>query len=361
MAMLKAAMLVLVVSRVRPAQEQELCAAAGKRREEAMCAPAPHRCVRPASVFWLYIRQCAGFSVGKGILDSLYPASKIAWGDGFSLAHEKTAGQLAESIASNGVRLVGLRHPVDRLVAQYFQTADLEGGRFLELGDWTRQHSRPLPRRGNDGVKLWLELDNAQVKILSGFDGRRPDCHGGRAAGCHGGVDDASLERAKETVRTKFDKGLVVEWLDTPQSIDWLSQLFCFEANAAGAVTRHIRPSYAAEGDSKPVPDMRRSRPKLRGSSASAKASFRASRRENATWWRAERATLRELHERNALDLKLWRWAAAEFRATVAESWGHHRRAPPPLPPLPCTDAGSHCWDADDEASLPIVDLAVLQ
>ena len=58
----------------RAAAEPELCAAAGKRRDAAMCAPAPSRCVRPGSVFWLYIRQCAGFSVGKGILDSLYLA-----------------------------------------------------------------------------------------------------------------------------------------------------------------------------------------------------------------------------------------------------------------------------------------------
>ena len=109
------------------------------------------------------------------------------------------------------------------------------------------------------------------------------------------------------------------------------------------------------------VPDLRRSRPKLRGHGASAKATFRAERRENATWWRAERETLRGLNARNALDLALWRWAADEFRAAVGDFWGAHRRAPPPLPPLPCTDAGGHCWDADAEVSLPIRDLALLQ
>ena len=144
----------------RAAAEPELCAAAGKRRDAAMCAPAPSRCVRPGSVFWLYIRQCAGFSVGKGILDSLYPAAAIAWGDGYSLAHAKTAGQLAAARRAGGVTLTALRHPVDRVVAQYFQTADLEaqgvdktwdGHRLQELGPWVATHSRPAPRRGNDG------------------------------------------------------------------------------------------------------------------------------------------------------------------------------------------------------------------
>ena len=93
----------------------------------------------------------------------------IAWGDGYSLAHERTAKQLADAAAAGGVALTGLRHPVDRVVAQYFQTADLEKRTFLELGDWVATHSRAPPRRGHDGrTKLWIELDNAQTKILGG-------------------------------------------------------------------------------------------------------------------------------------------------------------------------------------------------
>ena len=158
--------LLLLVERIAP---EEMCAAAGKRKEVALCAPAPSRCVRPKSVFWLYIRQVAGFSVGKGVLDALYPAKHIAWGDGYSLAHERTAKQLADAAAAGGVALTGLRHPVDRVVAQYFQTADLEKRTFLELGDWVATHSRAPPRRGHDGrTKLWIELDNAQTKILGG-------------------------------------------------------------------------------------------------------------------------------------------------------------------------------------------------
>ena len=92
--------LLLLIERIAP---EEMCAAAGKRKEVALCAPAPSRCVRPKSVFWLYIRQVAGFSVGKGVLDALYPAKHIAWGDGYSLAHERTAKQLADAAAAGGV------------------------------------------------------------------------------------------------------------------------------------------------------------------------------------------------------------------------------------------------------------------
>lgn len=348
--------LLLLVERIAP---EEMCAAAGKRKEVALCAPAPSRCVRPKSVFWLYIRQVAGFSVGKGVLDALYPAKHIAWGDGYSLAHERTAKQLADAAAAGGVALTGLRHPVDRVVAQYFQTADLEKRTFLELGEWVATHSRTPPRRGHDGrTKLWIELDNAQTKILSGWDGGAPDCADG--PGCFGGVDESSLERAKAAIRDKFDRALVVEWLDTPQSVDWLSQLFCFEADAAGVVIRHIRPSYARADDAaKPVPDLRRARPALKGRGAREKAAFRAARRENASWWRAERSVLADIDARNQLDLRLWTWAAGEFRNAVAASWGSHRRPPPPLPPLPCVDAGAHCWSSD--AHPPVRDLAVLQ
>ena len=63
--------LLLLLVLLPEAPATDLCAAAGKRGEAAMCAPAPHRCIRPHAVFWLYIRQCAGFSVGKGVLDAL--------------------------------------------------------------------------------------------------------------------------------------------------------------------------------------------------------------------------------------------------------------------------------------------------
>ncbi|KAH8046479.1 prolyl 4-hydroxylase alpha-subunit [Aureococcus anophagefferens] len=208
----------------------------------------------------------------------------------------------------------------------YFQTADLEKRTFLELGEWVATHSRTPPRRGHDGrTKLWIELDNAQTKILSGWGGGAPDCADG--PGCFGGVDESSLERAKAAIRDKFDRALVVEWLDTPQSVDWLSQLF------AGPTPR--RPA------------------------AREKAAFRAARRENASWWRAERSVLADIDARNQLDLRLWTWAAGEFRNAVAASWGSHRRPPPPLPPLPCVDAGAHCWSSD--AHPPVRDLAVLQ
>ena len=77
-------------------------------------------------VFWLYIRQCAGFSVGKGMLDALFPGTAIRWAEAYTLAHGPTARQLADTAAeAHGVRLVALRHPVDRVVAQLVSSAIL--------------------------------------------------------------------------------------------------------------------------------------------------------------------------------------------------------------------------------------------
>jgi hypothetical protein len=141
------------------AAENPPCAAAGKRGETELCAPEPASamgCRRPCGMFFLYFRQCAGFVIGKvttvggatqpvpciycptraqhllrphkttpkkGLLDPLLPGSSISWAEAFSLAHEPTNRALTDARARPGwLAMTALKHPVERIVAQFFAT-----------------------------------------------------------------------------------------------------------------------------------------------------------------------------------------------------------------------------------------------
>ena len=337
------------------------CGAAGRRGDVAMCAPPAAGCARPDGFFFLYLRQCAGFVVGKGLLDALVPPSSIAWAECFSLAHAKTAAQLADARARGWVAMTALRNPVARLAAQFFATFDLATNRAEDLPEWVRSHSRPTPRRGNDGTTtLWVELDNLYVKALSAWDGAKPACdaaHGDR--GCLGGVDRASLAAAKAALEREFDLVVVVEWLHTPPTVALLGARLCFE-HERGVVTRRVRPSYSrAPADAppdKPVPDLRHARCKRYGKGEARAEAFRAQRFPNASWWTSPpvRGALAELERRNAYDIELFEWAAERVRKKLTAHWREtYPGAPmPQLPALPCTPGALSCWDGE-RAPLP--------
>ncbi len=186
----------------------EPCAAAGSRLETSLCAGVATGCARPAGVFHLYVRQTAGFVVAHGLLNRLFPKGSIRWGDCTTLADAGTARMLAMVADSRKpppaspapaqllplpapvrtarwVGLVALRDPVERLVAQFFQSFplkewgheralhSLDGG--AHLAAWVDRHSARPPRRGNDGkAHLTFELDNVYIKVLRTRRHRKP-------------------------------------------------------------------------------------------------------------------------------------------------------------------------------------------
>ena len=167
----------------RCAQPKEPCGASGHmtvkgwaltgKPVDQVCSYPPPSCQRPCGVFFHFFKLAAGLVMGKGTLGPLFPASNVSWVETYSLAHEPTMGKLTAARRERWPTATVLRHPMERLIAQFFATAESpeEYGSFAL---WVAKHSRPPPRRGNDGTtKLWIELDNAYVKVFSSFNGRR--------------------------------------------------------------------------------------------------------------------------------------------------------------------------------------------
>lgn len=247
---------------------------------------------------------------------------------------------------------------MDRLVAQYFQSrSEMRDRRYdtdeatdddarYGLTEWVRQHSAPAPRRGNDGKSaLWFELDNAQVKALSAYDG--PECDSS-ASDCLGGVDEGALARAKASLSNDFDLVHVVEYLSSELSVAYLGDTLCFDFDrATGRVNCSVAPSYSKLGDApKPVPDLRKARYVLRGKVSK----YRRGRRGNATWWASHdtQRVLRDLERRNEYDVRLFDYATNAVRRRLQAHWADrgYPAPAPPLPPAPCSGApGATCWD----------------
>lgn len=305
-----------------PVLLQTTCAAAfrltlkGWQRNERSvaeaCASPRTNCVRPKGVWHLYFKMCAGLVVGRKLLNALFVAPNITWVESYSLASPKTSSQLSSARREGWTTVTVLRHPVDRLVAQFLATAD-----DRDFPRWLRRHSLPPPRRGNDGRhRLWLELDNAYAKVLSGYSGGPPP------------GDTADAERALRSL----DLVLVAEWLDTPLTLRLLADKFCFDL-ATVDLARYRR--------------ARQDR-------------LEAHRRAvygNASWWLDNRPLLADLAARNHLDLRLWKVAADLHRRAALANWRHP--APPSLPPLPCdappgdSVAVAHCWHLQFRAPPP--------
>lgn len=255
-----------------------------------------------------------------------------------------------------------LRHPVERLIAQYFATAEM-AAEYDSFAHWVNLHSKPPPRRGNDGAtKLWIELDNAIVKVMSGFDGRRaaigeavrrqkvglPSLSKQELQRFATTLQDPqiSLAAAQLTLSTRFTHVLVAEWLTSPLTVALLGDDFCFV---------HLRGDPATVPSQMSFERVRRKRAPGRGGKPNSSGlnyeHVRSDRRINASFWRAAQPSLTDLAQRNALDLQLYDWAAQRLATKLEAHWqrrgyGANRAVPvPPLPPLPCTRAnGARCW-----------------
>ena len=143
------------------------CAAAGRAtlkgfvliegvRVSDVCAPPPTTCRRPCGVHHQFFKQAAGMLVGKHLLNPLFANENLSWADSNSLADPRASARLDRASSENWPRLVALRHPVDRLVSQFFATVEDSD---YDLGKWIFQHSLKPPRRGNDGnTRLWIEV-----------------------------------------------------------------------------------------------------------------------------------------------------------------------------------------------------------
>ena len=129
-------------------------------------------------------------------------------------------------------------------MAQFFATSESRP-EYESFGAWVKLHSKPPPRRGNDGsTKLWIELDNAYVKVLSAFNGRRaataaalrrkergepaPSREEMALLAAHLEDPRAALESAKQALEQYYDLALVAEWLTTAQSVALLGDTLCF-------------------------------------------------------------------------------------------------------------------------------------
>ena len=304
------------------------------RPPEKVCAPLAPGCRRPCGVYMLYLKLAAGLLVSSAFLQPMLPKDNITWVESMTLADPKADEQLSLAQARGWPALTVLRHPVHRLVAQFFATVEEADGH--SLAKWIARHSAKPPRRGNDGLtRLWIELDNAYTKIFSAYHGRVD----------HGAVDRAALEKAKATLAARFDHVLVAEWLGAPLTVAALGDRLCF---------RHERGRVSSGA----LPDLRSSRRQRRGRDGRAHEAYRAASYANASWWRAMRPALAGLAARNALDVELYAWASAHSRRTLEAHWRarYAGDSPPALPPLPCTrEPGSYCWDE----SGPPVDAAV--
>mmetsp|Transcript_31123 Transcript_31123/g.53623 ORF Transcript_31123/g.53623 Transcript_31123/m.53623 type:complete len:253 (+) Transcript_31123:239-997(+) len=239
------------------------------------------------------------------------------------------------------IRSVALRHPVHRIVAQYFQSAPRREWRQRgREGRSDAPYSARTPRRGNDGAThLVIELDNLYVKVLSGVAGSAV-------------VGRRELEQAKEKL-SEFGVVFVTEWLSSPPFQDYLSDVFCFAETTATLKYRHHK---GAAGDVIPVPDLRQSRvTDLRGQEKEYAEQWRRQRYGNASWWSDEANTkaLVGLKRRNQLDMELYQFASGLVRGRV----GSGRRGA--LPPLPCSGSGSECAFGGVQGAAP-TDRAIL-
>lgn len=329
----------------------------GKPVEE-VCSTPPEHCKRPCGVFFHFFKLAAGLVMGQGTLGPMFPATNLSWVETYSLAHEPTMIKLKEARSRRWPTITVLRHPMERLIGQFFATAE-STDEYDSFRFWMEKHSKPPPRRGNDGsTKLWIELDNAYVKVFSGFNGRRaativaqsrkargePPLNRDEMARLAARIPDpeAALRTAKKTVSELYDFPLIAEWLDSPQSIALLGDAWCF-SHTRGVV--HVRPA---------LPSFKRLR-RARNADRRKKLDHEAKRKEmrnNATWWNAAGPSLQELADRNALDLELYKFVAERQRARLAAHWrqrygeGTSQQgddAPPALPELPCATSTSRC------------------
>jgi len=265
-----------------------------------------------------------------------------------------------------------LRHPIERLIAQYFATAET-AAEYDSFAHWVALHSKPPPRRGNDGAtKLWIELDNAVVKVMSGFDGRRaatletvrrkklglPNMSRRELEHFATTLPDpqASLAAAKATLSERYTHVLIAEWLTSPMSVAMLGDQFCFAHHQGDVQSVPPQMSFAR---------VRRKRANARGKQIVAGLNFeqvRVERRSNVSFWRAAEPVLADLAQRNALDLELYAWAADRLKTQLEAHWQQHQLragtaaatsasglagsgSMPLLPPLPCSGrGGARCW-----------------
>ena len=237
-----------------------------------------------------FLKLAAGLVMGQGTLGPLFPASNISWVETYSLAHEPTKTKLLQARLRRWPTATVLRHPMERLVGQFFATAET-AEEYDNFHVWVAKHSKAPPRRGNDGAtKLWIELDNAYVKVFSSFNGRRaatiaaqklkergepPPSRAQMAALASQLANPrAALEAAKETLRTLYDFILIAEWLDAPMTVAMLGDLWCF-AHREGSVV------------GTPRSDSRVCGPALSMATASRPRAKRAEMRQggNFTWW----------------------------------------------------------------------------
>jgi hypothetical protein len=276
-----------------------------------VCSPAPATCRRPAGVYHMYCKQCAGYVMGKNVFNPLWPTGNISWIESTTLAHSKTAKLLASARSARWVTITVLRHPIDRIVAHYFATqmnADLDA--------WSTK-ALAKQRRGYDGsTRLWLELENLYTKLFSAHDDRR------------GPLPPDALERADSRLKSDFDRVVIAEWLESPRTIAWLGDVMCF-SHVAGVVSGKW-PSFV--------------RTRRRRGGKKIFEEFRKHSYESAEFWRAARPRLEDLARRNTLDEELYTRASRRMDAQSADHWRRTQSAPlPALAPLPC--AGGHCWD----------------
>ena len=275
-----------------------------------VCSPPPATCRRPAGIYHMYCKQCAGYVMGKNVFNPLWPTGNITWIESTTLGHGKTARLLASAQRSRWVTITVLRHPIDRIVAHYFATQ-----MNTDLDAWSTK-ALAKQRRGYDGsTRLWLELENLYVKLFSAHDDRR------------GPLPPDALERADRQLQG-FDRVVIAEWLESPRTIAWLGDIMCF-AHVAGVVSGKW-PSFV--------------RTRRRRGGKKVFEEFRRDSYESAEFWRAARPRLEDLERRNSLDQELYARAARRMDAESADHWRRTQSTPlPALAPLPC--AGGHCWD----------------
>lgn len=318
---------------VCPGRSKELiCAASGKRREMSLCAPPDSTCERPCGVFHLNVRRTGGYVIGKKVFDFVLPAKSIVWGDSSTLANAKMEQQLREAEAKGWVRTMVFRHPVDRIISHYLLNWKPDDP--LRLKDWIATYS-VTPNRGHDGrTRLWIELDNIYIKILSGWDGGDPPCIGGEI-GCHGlpgrpGVNRDSLEKAKKTLG-RFTHLLITEWLDHPATVSSMGRALCFY-NEKGHVTRKVTPNYSTEKIK--TPDFSKDRAPRAPKIASVVDGYREAF-YNST--HSEDEIIKNIWRRNRLDLELYAYVTEVAATQLRTDWARFISGTmPDLPSVLC-------------------------